>query len=331
MALSWLDTALIAFVAFQLFLGFQQGFLLGMLSLVGYGLALLVILAGAPWLAAWLHQHFAWPVGPVLIIGAVLMLVALRFATGWLTARLHLHLEARPGWRGPNRWLGLIPGAAWGVLSGLLVVWLYSAFMGPLPANSPLSSQLLAFGQKPMNDIVARLPSGLPNIVLMPSGWEVIAGEHPAADVSPTQLEQEMLTLVNQERQKAGLKPLVWDGKLAEVGRRHSKDMMAKDYFAHEDPEGKSVADRARDARVGYFVIGENLAFAPNLAIAHRGLMESPGHRANILRPGFTRLGIGIIRLPPGEQYTPTHNGKKPPPQLRGYGGYLLVTQVFKR
>jgi uncharacterized protein YkwD len=106
--------------------------------------------------------------------------------------------------------------------------------------------------------------------------------------------------------------------------------MMKRDYFAHEDPMGRTVADRVGKARIFYLVVGENLAFAPNLAIAHRGLMESPGHRANILRPNFGHLGIGIIRIPAGEDYVPTHGGKKPVMPLRGVGGYLLVTQVFK-
>jgi uncharacterized membrane protein required for colicin V production len=331
MAISWLDTLLIVFFAFQLILGFQQGLVLGLLSLVGYGLALVAILIGAPWLAAYLNQWLNWPTTAVVVSTAVILLVLIRLATGWVTSRLHLHMAERPHLTRVNRWLGLLPGATWGVLSTLLIAWLYSAFMGQLPPNSPIASRLLATGEKPMNQLVDRLPGGLPNIVLMPSGWEVIAGDAPASNVPPTQLEQQMLTLVNQERKKQGLKPLVWDGRLAEVGRRHSKDMIAKDYFAHEDPKGQSVADRAREARVGYFLIGENLAFAPNLAIAHRGLMESPGHRENILRPGFERLGIGIVRVGPKDDYVPIHKGKAPPKQLRGYKGYLVVTQVFKR
>lgn len=331
MPISWLDALLIVFFAFQLFLGFQQGLVLGLLSLVGYALALVAILVGAPWLAASLNQWLGWPSNAVVLGAAVVLLVLIRLLTGWVTGRLHVHLADRPRARRVNRWAGLLPGAAWGVLSTLLVAWLYSAFLGPLPPGSPIASRLLAAGEKPMNQLVDRLPGGLPNIVMLPGGWEVIAGDAPASDVAPTQLEKDMVALVNEERRKQGLKPLAWDGRLAEVGRRHSKDMIAKDYFAHEDPAGQSVSDRAREARVGYFVIGENLAFAPNLAIAHRGLMESPGHRENILRPGFERVGVGIVRVGPNDDYVPRQNGKAPPKQLRGYKGYLVVTQVFKR
>src|SRR6185503_18152883 len=66
-------------------------------------------------------------------------------------------------------------------------------------------------------------------------------------------------------------------------------------YFAHETPEGLSPFDRMRAANVRFLVAGENLALAPTLSLAHTGLMNSPGHRANILRPQFGRVGIGIM------------------------------------
>ncbi|MNX73748.1 hypothetical protein D3C86_1051580 [compost metagenome] len=69
------------------------------------------------------------------------------------------------------------------------------------------------------------------------------------------------------------------------------------------------------------------MAFAHDLKAAHRGLMQSPGHRANILRPEFRRLGVGIIRLPAKTRYHPKVEGQPLPPVK--LDGYLLVTQVF--
>jgi len=71
--------------------------------------------------------------------------------------------------------------------------------------------------------------------------------------------------------------------------------MFARGYFAHDTPEGRSPFDRMKEARVQFLTAGENLALAPTLSIAHQGLMNSPGHRANILRPQFGRVGIGIM------------------------------------
>jgi uncharacterized protein YkwD len=71
--------------------------------------------------------------------------------------------------------------------------------------------------------------------------------------------------------------------------------MLRRGYFAHVTPEDKDPFDRIREANVRFLTAGENLALAPSLQMAHTGLMKSPGHRANILRPVFGRVGIGIM------------------------------------
>ena len=82
---------------------------------------------------------------------------------------------------------------------------------------------------------------------------------------------------------------------MQKVALAHSADMFQRGYFAHYTPEGKDPFDRMRDAHIRFYLAGENLALAQTLSIAHQGLMNSPGHRENILRPGFGRLGIGIL------------------------------------
>jgi uncharacterized protein YkwD len=71
--------------------------------------------------------------------------------------------------------------------------------------------------------------------------------------------------------------------------------MFARGYFAHETPEGRSPFDRMQADGVRFQAAGENLALAPSLQVAHNGLMNSPGHRANILGKDFGRVGIGIL------------------------------------
>lgn len=85
------------------------------------------------------------------------------------------------------------------------------------------------------------------------------------------------------------------DAELTAVARKHSVDMFQKGYFSHVSPDGKGPFDRMRNDGVRFTNAGENIALAPTLDIAHSGLMHSPGHRANILRPEFGRLGIGIV------------------------------------
>ena len=105
-----------------------------------------------------------------------------------------------------------------------------------------------------------------------------------------------MLELINQARRQAGLPILTADPALRAVARQHGEEMFRQGYFSHYSPATGSPADRVRAAGIGFGVMGENLAYAPSLDIAHQGLMESPGHRANILSPSFHRLGIGVIR-----------------------------------
>jgi uncharacterized protein YkwD len=108
-------------------------------------------------------------------------------------------------------------------------------------------------------------------------------------------LEVKMLELVNEERIKRGLSPLKADPEMTLVARAHSRDMFARGYFSHYTPEGKDPFDRMKEAGVRFVTAGENLALGKTLNICHNGLMNSPGHKANILHKSFGRLGIGIL------------------------------------
>ena len=107
--------------------------------------------------------------------------------------------------------------------------------------------------------------------------------------------ERQLFDLVNEERTQRGIDALVLDERLVPVARSHSQEMFTLKYFSHESPVSGSPFDRLKAARITYSRAGENLAYAQSVAVAHRALMESPGHRENILRPEFTRIGIGVI------------------------------------
>lgn len=110
-----------------------------------------------------------------------------------------------------------------------------------------------------------------------------------------SQSEHEMLTLVNDERRKRGISELVLREEVVPVARAHAKDMWEREYFGHYSPDGEDVANRLKKEKVNFSIAGENLALAPTLATAHTGLMNSEGHRRNILDPGFRQIGIGVI------------------------------------
>lgn len=127
---------------------------------------------------------------------------------------------------------------------------------------------------------------------------------------SDSELARELFALANGERARAGLPPLQWSGAAAEVAHEHSEDMCNSDFVGHVSPNSGGPADRVRSAGIKVSLVLENVARAPSIRQVHRGLMNSPGHRANILSPEATELGIGVVRHESGE---------------------LLATQVFLR
>ena len=110
--------------------------------------------------------------------------------------------------------------------------------------------------------------------------------------------EQEVLRLVNIERQKAGLSPFKMSAQLSNVARDKSKDMAHNNYFSHQSPTHGSPFDMMRAYGINYRTDGENIAKGYNSAASVvNGWMNSPGHRANILNSSFGTLGVGYYKL----------------------------------
>lgn len=122
----------------------------------------------------------------------------------------------------------------------------------------------------------------------------------PAPSTGLTADEAKMVNLVNQARTGQGLKALSVNSQLVTLARRKSQDMVDKNYFSHTSPTYGSPFDMMKNAGVKYTTAGENIAGAATVESAHQSLMNSPGHRANILNSSFTQVGIGIVS---GSQY----------------------------
>lgn len=101
----------------------------------------------------------------------------------------------------------------------------------------------------------------------------------------------------NRERSKRGLPALKQDAALDRAAQRHAEDMAAKDYFDHQSKDGRSPWKRIAAALLGekpFGSMGENIAMGyPDADATCDGWMNSPGHRANILRKTFTHIGVG--------------------------------------
>lgn len=120
--------------------------------------------------------------------------------------------------------------------------------------------------------------------------------------VCSTILEARIIQLTNLERQKYGLPPLSQDATLSVAALGHSREMVGLNYFSHESPTAglRSVSERTARAGCTDAEVGENIAYYQGYSVEAaasrvvRDWMNSPGHRANILRPSFTAIGIGI-------------------------------------
>lgn len=120
--------------------------------------------------------------------------------------------------------------------------------------------------------------------------------------------EQQLFQLTNQARAAAGRKALHWDDKLAAFARARAKDMIVRDYFAHEiPPDGHTVFDVMSRAGYCYNLAGENIGwnnYPDDQATAEiqTMFMNSAGHRANILGPAWDVVGIGAYKGPDGKK-----------------------------
>jgi uncharacterized protein YkwD len=108
-------------------------------------------------------------------------------------------------------------------------------------------------------------------------------------------LEYQLFDLTNATRVNHGLSVLTWEEPLLKTARDHSADMAKNNYFSHENLEGESPFDRMEKDAITYRAAGENLATGqPSSIFAHEGLMNSLGHRENILKAEYDSLAVGV-------------------------------------
>lgn len=285
--------------------GLSRGFFIQLFDIAGFALALLLALLFYPLATNGLSAVFHLPKITANPIGFLLIWLFVETIFFAIFDKLIRTFLQRVHATTANRYLGFLPS----VVNGLLFLAFVLLFVVSLPIrpdikkdifDSKIGSQLVEkanFLEKPFNSIFGPITKqGLTFLTVKPEEKGAVNLEFKQDQLTvDTASEKRMFDLVNAERQKQGIKPLVWDDKRAQVGRMHSEDMFRRGYFSHYSPEGKDVGDRLEAAGISYTVAGENLALAPDVSRAHTGLMNSEGHRRNILDPAFHKIGIGAI------------------------------------
>ena len=306
MSFNLIDIVLIVLVLLSVLNGWRRGFILGVLDLLGWVLVLIAGLRFYQPVARWLGAHVGfwsevWN-RPIAFVAVAIVAGGLVQIVGYVLLR---RVPKAVHERTFNQVLGVVPGLANGLITAALVAALLLAVpfgegLRERARESPLVNHLAVYAERleaALHPVFAEAVAETLNLLtIQPESHQRVSLPYTVANPRPRpDLEARMLELVNQERMAAGLKPLAPDAELTEVARRHSADMFARGYFAHDTPEGRDPFDRMRAANVRFVTAGENLALAPTVQVAHRGLMNSPGHRANILFPQFGRVGIGIL------------------------------------
>ncbi|MBI2595627.1 CvpA family protein [Candidatus Daviesbacteria bacterium] len=302
--MNWVDLVILVLLAFFVIEGFSKSFISELLDFFSFLLAFILSVRFYNLPALFFENNFQIPHSLSNVLG---------FATAWfLVETVFLGITPTillkiPAVSKINKLtiLTIIPS----LFKGLVLVTVLLLLIGTFPVqpkvkiaveDSQIGSKILGYARNlemPLKNIFGGITTdSLTFLTIKPKSDERVALGFQTDQFYPSEvLENRMIELVNKERVNQGFKPLTFNAKLKEVARSHSADMFKRGYFSHYSPEGKSVAERAENYGVEYLVIGENLAYAPNLELAHSGLMNSPGHRANILSPDFNEIGIGIM------------------------------------
>jgi hypothetical protein len=136
--------------------------------------------------------------------------------------------------------------------------------------------------------------------------------------------KSELINLINHERTAQGVQPLKTDSKLDDAAFLKASDILQKDYFAHFSPQGISPWYWIKKAGYNYQFAGENLAIGyTESQETHQSLLNSPTHRANLLSPNYTDVGISVLE---GD-----FNGNKSVVVVQLFGTPRIVSAVSKQ
>ncbi len=302
---NWVDFIIILFLLLLIWDGWGRGFIHTLLELIVFGASFILALKFYPLIANLLIDNFSFSRGIANAVGFFVLGLILEQILSALAGKITDRIPERIRKHLINQVLTVVPL----VVNGLVIVAFFLTLILGLPIRSSLKAEIseskIGAAVLSQTQSLERSLSGIFGeaiketfnfITVAPVSDEEVKLNFTQRELSIDEVsEQEMLAKVNKERRNQGVGELVMDPKLRDLARVYAKDMFERGYFSHYTPEGESPFDRMEKVGITYRTAGENLAYAPNVVIAHQGLMDSPGHRANILNPDFGKVGIGVI------------------------------------
>ncbi len=302
---NWVDLVIILVLIYYASVAWRDGFLFIMAGFGAFFLSLVASLRVYKFAAVFLKANFNLSQSLANALGFIGASILLEMLFDLIFKEILSKLPPKVLKSKFNKLLGLLPALGEGLI---LIAFLLTATIA-LPVRPDIKKAVSEskFGglilketsgiEKDINQVFGgAINDALTYLTVEPKSNESLklptAENHLSVDSAS---EVKMLIDLNHERTSRGLEPLTLNPKYRDIARDYARDMWTRKYFSHYNPEGRTVADRFDAAGINYGVAGENLALAPTEETAHTGLMNSEGHRKNILDPDYRKIGIGVI------------------------------------
>jgi uncharacterized protein YkwD len=302
---NWVDLVIIIVLIYFATEAFRHGFWVILADFTAFLGSLLISLKFYKNIAEFLELNFNLAGSTSNAFGFLISAILIESVLGFLLGHLIVKIPKKLRTHKLNRYLGIIPGLGEGIiLISFLLTLIIALPLRPQIKEDVSQSKIGSYivektsgVEHAINDVFGGvLEESLTYFTIKPGTNESVPLEIAKIELSVDEVaETALFNKVNEERRKLAIPELVWAPEIVPVGRAHARDMWERKYFSHYSPEGRDVGDRLKEYGIDYSFAGENLALAPTVATAHNGLMNSQGHRENILESRFTKMGIGVI------------------------------------
>ena len=307
---TWIDAVILTVLALYAVEGYGFGVVYALFDFVKFFISFLAGLKGyafiVPYLMRYLHMSKGYANAAAFFIVAVIVELMCHVLLKNFVKKVNKEMienQFISSWL--SNFLGIFPGILSGIILLMFLLTVITALpVSPFLKNAIASSQIGSFlvdRSQVVERELATIFGGAANdtinfLTVEPQvntsislGFTVSNGEVDGS------AEEQMLIMINDERVKRGEQTLVVDQKLKQLAEYYGQYLLSHGYFSHYTPDGLSPFDRMSQHDIIFQYAGENLAFSANTDLAMQGLMNSPGHRANILSANFRRVGIGVI------------------------------------
>ncbi len=309
----------IIFIVFALLAlrGWYRGFVREAMDLVGLVLGILLAFRFGPAFGRIVEAMAGLPPDAGRLAGGIIVFILVGIGSAVVT-RIVEPKARLPGLNLMNKVGGVGLALAWGVFLATLLLTLGVILPMPQSVADTLESSAVSrtltdpdgVAQGTFRSLAGdRVVEALVNLRDVVGVRRVVVDEAERVELPPADAddleaapsrEVEVFELLNRARVDAGLEPLAWSAVLSDVGAAHADEMYRAGYFSHVSPITGTVGDRLEAAGITFSVAGENLALAASAGEVHAGLMDSPGHRANMLSDAYRRVGVGVVGGPLG-------------------------------